>query len=60
MATRATPHPAPTLNPQVTYAIGDDVPNYLLRLDTSGRVAVEHRLMPSRPDGDNDRVACGG
>ncbi|MCY3748458.1 MAG: hypothetical protein OXG64_04100 [Chloroflexi bacterium] len=60
MATRATPNPTPTLNLQVTYAICDDVPANLLRLDMSGRVAVERRFAPCRPDGDNDSAACGG
>lgn len=52
---RATPTPTP----QITYAACDDVPTYLLRLDTKGRVAVERSLVPSQPDGDNDGYACG-
>ncbi|MCY3895661.1 MAG: hypothetical protein OXG17_04220 [Chloroflexi bacterium] len=43
----------------MTYAACDDVPTYLLRLDTQGRVAVQRELVPSQPDGDDDGFACG-
>ena len=54
-----TPRPTRTPSPQITYAACDDVPTYLLRLDTQGRVAVERALVPSQPDGDSDGFACG-
>ncbi len=54
-----TPRPRPTPTPQVTYAACDDVPTYLLRRDTQGRVAVGRQLVPSQPDGDGDGFACG-
>ena len=53
----ATPRSTPTPAPQITYPACDNVPAYLLRLDTQGRVAVEHRVVPSQPDGDG--FACG-
>lgn len=54
-----TPRPAATPRPQVTYTNCDDVPTYLLRLDTKGRVAVERAFVPEQPDGDDDGFACG-
>ena len=54
-----TPRPTPTATPQVTFTACDDVPTYLLRLDTQGRVAVERQFVPSQPDGDDDGFACG-
>lgn len=56
-----TPRPRPTRTPtsQVIYAACDDVPTYLLRLDTKNRVAVERAFVPSQPDGDDDGFACG-
>ena len=60
-AARAAPKstPTPTPRPTVTYATCDNVPTYLLRVDTQGRVAVQRDLVPSQPDGDNDGYACG-
>ena len=54
-----TRRPTPTPTPVVTYAACDNVPTYLLRLDTQGRVAVQRELVPSQPDGDDDGFACG-
>lgn len=54
-----TSTPTPTPRPTVTYAACDNVPTYLLRMDTQGRVAVQRDLVPSEPDGDNDGYACG-
>ena len=55
----AAPRLTPTPTVQVTYSTCDDVPTYLLRLDTQGRIAVEGRFVPSQPDGDGDGFACG-
>ena len=62
---RSTPRPTPRRPPRPpptpqTFESCQDVPESLIVVDTQGRRAVPHDLVPSAPDGDNDGFACGG
>ena len=63
LAPAPTPDSKRTSSPptiQQIFQSCQDVPESLIVVDTQGRRAVPRYLVPSAPDGDNDRFACGG